>query len=134
MCGISGYLDLHKGVDKHILKEMTDMISYRGPDDEGFALISASKTLFAKGKDSCVTGDEKYLCDCDEQGFFLGLGHRRLSILDLSPLGHQPMEKHGRVMVYNGEVYNFIELRAELEAQGYTFSSSCDSEVILSAL
>ena len=133
MCGISGYLDLHKGVDKHILKEMTDMISYRGPDDEGFALISASKTLFAKGKDSCVTGDEKYLCDCDEQGFFLGLGHRRLSILDLSPLGHQPMEKHGRVMVYNGEVYNFIELRAELEAQGYTFSSSCDSEVILSA-
>ena len=133
MCGISGYLDLHKGVDKHILKEMTDMISYRGPNDEGFALISATRTLFAKGRDSCETKDEKFLWDCDEQGFFMGLGHRRLSILDLSPLGHQPMEKHGRVMVYNGEVYNFIELRTELEQLGYTFASSCDSEVILSA-
>ncbi len=133
MCGISGYLDLHKGVDKHILKEMTDVISYRGPDDEGFALFSEAEVLFAKGKDSCETRAEKFLCDCNEQGFFMGLGHRRLSILDLSPLGHQPMEKHGRVMVYNGEIYNFIELRSELEQFGYTFTSSCDSEVVLSA-
>ncbi|MCM1185648.1 MAG: asparagine synthase (glutamine-hydrolyzing) [Lachnoclostridium sp.] len=133
MCGISGYLDLRKGVDKQILEEMTDIIAYRGPDDEGFALLTQNEVVFAKGKDSVETAAGNLLGDCPEQGYFMGLGHRRLSILDLSVLGHQPMEKHDKVMVYNGEIYNFIELREELKGKGYTFISNCDSEVILSA-
>lgn len=63
----------------------------------------------------------------------MGLGHRRLSILDLSVLGHQPMQKHEKVLVFNGEIYNYVELREELQLQGYDFVSNCDSEVILSA-
>jgi asparagine synthase (glutamine-hydrolysing) len=85
---------------------MTDAIAHRGPDDEGF---------FIDGS--------------------VGLGHRRLAILDLSPAGHQPMvTEDGRfVLVYNGEVFNFQELRIELESLGYHFHSHTDSEVVLYA-
>jgi asparagine synthase (glutamine-hydrolysing) len=87
---------------------MTDVLRRRGPDDHG--------TLLAE------TGDLR-----------LGLGHRRLSILDLSAAGHQPMTAAGLTCVYNGEVYNFMDLRAELEAHGVNFRSHCDTEVILHA-
>lgn len=133
MCGISGYIDLHEGVNKNILQNMTDMIAYRGPDDEGFAFFSEKDVKFAKGKD---TASDVQACEYDdivEKDYFMGFGHRRLSILDLSVLGHQPMMKHNKVLTYNGEVYNYIELRQELQNQGYTFKSNCDSEVILSA-
>ena len=85
---------------------MTDAIAHRGPDGEGF---------YTNG--------------------FVALGHRRLAIIDLSPLGHQPMTTpDGRyVMTYNGEVYNFQELRLELEAKGHAFRSRTDSEVVLHA-
>jgi asparagine synthase (glutamine-hydrolysing) len=85
---------------------MTDVIAYRGPDDEGHA----------------IHGN-------------VALGHRRLSILDLSPLGHQPMySADGQLaIVFNGEIYNFVELRQELEAKGATFRSHSDTEVILEA-
>ncbi|MGB0799316.1 MAG: asparagine synthetase B family protein, partial [Planktomarina sp.] len=86
---------------------MTDAISHRGPDGEGHWIDGS-----------------------------IGLGHRRLSIIDLSPLGHQPMmSQDGRyVLSYNGEIYNFRELRAELETKGYGFRSTSDSEVLLTAL
>jgi asparagine synthase (glutamine-hydrolysing) len=85
---------------------MTDVIAHRGPDGEGFSIDS-----------------------------FVGLGHRRLAILDLTPAGHQPMRTgDGSVsLTYNGEVYNFAELRTELEALGYQFDSSTDTEVVLNA-
>ena len=85
---------------------MTDAIAHRGPDGEGF---------YTDG--------------------FVALGHRRLAIIDLSPRGHQPMATpEGRfVLTYNGEVYNFQELRIELEAKGHTFRSQTDSEVVLHA-
>src|SRR5207248_2515933 len=83
---------------------------HRGPDDEG-----------VESFDVC--------------GRFLALGHRRLSILDLSPAGHQPMRNPdtGDWIVFNGEIYNFLELRAELEKCGDAFRTRCDTEVILKA-
>jgi len=86
------------------IEEMTDLMQHRGPDDQGFF------------------EDEK-----------IALGHRRLSIIDLSERGHQPMGRDGLVIVYNGEIYNYIELRKELEQKGYVFSSGTDTEVILFA-
>lgn len=107
MCGVSGILNLDgEPVSSVILSRMTDAIAHRGPDGEGFYT------------DGCI-----------------GLGHRRLAIIDLSPAGHQPMvTRDGRyVLIYNGEVYNFQELRVELEAQGYQFHSRTDTEVVLYA-
>jgi asparagine synthase (glutamine-hydrolysing) len=108
MCGLAGYLQFGGGVPSPVLlKRMGEAIAHRGPDGEG---------IFAEGP--------------------CGLVHRRLAIIDLSPAGHQPMAtRDGRyVLAYNGEVYNFQELRAELEASGYSFHSRTDSEVVLYAL
>jgi len=93
-------------VSPAILRRMTDAIAHRGPDGEGFYTDR-----------------------------FIGLGHRRLSIIDLSPAGHQPMMTRDQrvVLSYNGEVYNFQELRAELESLGHQFRSRTDSEVVLTA-
>ena len=109
MCGLAGMWDVsgqREDQCMQIVTEMTDSISYRGPDDEG---------VWQEGR---VT-----------------LGHRRLSIVDLSQLGHQPMiSSDGRfVLVYNGEVYNFRELRRELEGHGHHFRGASDTEVILAA-
>lgn len=107
MCGIAGIFNLNgEAVSEVNLRKMTDAIAHRGPDGEGFY------------KDS-----------------FVGLGHRRLAIIDLSPAGHQPMvtEDERFAITYNGEVYNFQELRSELEKLGYQFKSKTDSEVVLKA-
>ncbi len=107
MCGIVGIFNINGApVSPVILRNMTDTISHRGPDGEGFYTDS-----------------------------FIGFGHRRLAILDLSPAGHQPMiVEDGSVSItYNGEVYNFRELRAELEALGYKFRSNTDTEAVLNA-
>jgi asparagine synthase (glutamine-hydrolysing) len=108
MCGISGYLNLDGApASPIVLQRMTDAIAHRGPDGEGHWI---------------------------EGG--VAIGHRRLAIIDLSPAGNQPMVSpdHRYVLSYNGEIYNFWELRAELEAEGYWFRSKCDSEVVLHAL
>ncbi|MGH9890497.1 MAG: asparagine synthetase B family protein, partial [bacterium] len=106
MCGIAGYVDfsgLQRDEARVRLKHMTDSLVHRGPDEEGFHIDG-----------------------------FAALGHRRLSIIDLST-GQQPMSAlDGRVqIVFNGEIYNFPALRAELEAKGHRFRSHCDTEVIL---
>ena len=85
---------------------MTDVIAYRGPDDEGQYLKEFSNTI-------------------------VGLGMRRLSILDLSPLGHQPYQYNDLTLIYNGEIYNFQEIREKLIKRGYTFKSNSDTEVII---
>ena len=133
MCGISGYINIKRKVDLDILERMTDIIDYRGPDDEGYALLGKEEVIFARGKDTVNEIEEKNINEIDEDNYFMGLGHRRLSILDLSVFGHQPMQKHEKVLVFNGEIYNYVELREELQLQGYDFVSNCDSEVILSA-
>lgn len=108
MCGIAGLIHLNgDGVSPVVLKRMTDAIAHRGPDGEG----------------QWIEGN-------------VGLGHRRLAIIDLSPLGHQPMisADHRYAFSYNGEIYNFRELRTELEAAGYGFRSKTDTEIALHAL
>ena len=88
--------------DQDILKRMTDRLAHRGPDGEG-----------------------AYLDDC------VSLGHRRLSIIDTSDRGAQPMHFENLVITYNGEIYNFKELRAQLESKGYAFKSETDTEIVL---
>lgn len=108
MCGIFGiaFTDSQRRVDQQMLIEATNLMMHRGPDDGGY-----------------------WVCKN------LGLGHRRLSIIDLSPLGHQPMfnEDGAIALVYNGEIYNFQEIYAELVLKGHRFKSRSDTEVIIHA-
>lgn len=112
MCGISGYFTSphtrSAGQMTTEISRMTDAIVHRGPDDAG-AWVDAE------------TG--------------IALGHRRLSILDLSPLGHQPMASEGGrfIIVFNGEIYNFQQLRAELETKGHHWRGHSDTEIMLAA-
>src|SRR5262249_55178270 len=106
MCGICGvvYPDRHHNVDKRELLIMRDVLAHRGPDDAGHYLAPG-----------------------------IGLGARRLAILDLSDRGHMPMSSaDGRYWItYNGEIYNFREARQALESKGYNFRSNTDTEVLL---
>jgi asparagine synthase (glutamine-hydrolysing) len=106
MCGISGLANCG---DRETLARMTAVQAHRGPDDSGL-------------------WDQRF-----PDGSYLGLGSRRLAILDLSPDGHMPMcNEDGRVWItYNGEIYNFAELRHELEGKGHRFSSNTDTEVVI---
>lgn len=103
MCGIAGTVNF---IDAERLNAMTDAQAHRGPDDRGVKLFPEER---------------------------VGLGHRRLSILDLSPAGHEPMSNTDETLwiTFNGEIYNFKELRRELEQQGCKFKSQTDTEVIL---
>lgn len=107
MCGIVGWWQRDGGrIDSDLLTEMRDKLVTRGPDDAGIWIEDA-----------------------------MGFGHRRLSILDLSTFGHQPMvdKDTGLVIVHNGEVYNFCQIKKELESKGLKFNSETDTEVILKA-
>src|SRR5690242_9704521 len=107
MCGITGWFDLsgERPPDRATIQKMTNSIAHRGPDGEGF--------YFAPG---------------------IGLGHRRLAIIDLAT-GDQPMFNRSRsvAIVFNGEIYNFRELRQDLQSRGYYFCTSSDTEVIVHA-
>lgn len=108
MCGIAGIVYKQQNPLRNEIKAMTDTLSHRGPDGEGFYF------------------GENFV-----------FGHRRLAIIDLSPLGHQPMiYKRGNeeyVIVFNGEIYNYVELREELRTYGYIFNTNTDTEVILAS-
>jgi len=113
MCGICGIVDFggKEPLDAAVLERMVGTLSHRGPDDRGVKIFIGN------------------------EGPRIGLGHARLSIIDLSPRGHQPMgnEDGSLWLVYNGEVFNFRELRSELEARGHRFASRTDAEVVLHA-
>jgi len=104
MCGISGILSFDGKYNREDILKMNKVLSHRGPDDEG-----------------------TYFDD------FIGLGHRRLSIIDLSKAGHQPMSCGSKRywIIFNGEVYNYLEIREELIKKGHEFHSNSDTEVIL---
>jgi asparagine synthase (glutamine-hydrolysing) len=107
MCGIAGIIELKSGLspDRDALERMAGLLSHRGPDDQGIAVIGPA-----------------------------GLAHRRLSIIDLSG-GHQPMDdgSGAHTIVFNGEIYNFPQLREELESKGVAFTTRSDTEVLLKA-
>jgi len=137
MCGIAGIYNLNdKAIDQRLLQQMTTLVKHRGPDDEGYCLISKQGTAIpACGTDTIAELQSAYLQLPMQAEAMLGMGFRRLSILDLSPAGHQPMSNADSSLwiVYNGEIYNYLELRAELEQSGYQFRTHTDTEVILNA-
>ena len=108
MCGVVGLINLsNQKISNSTIKKMTDSIYHRGPDGEGQ-----------------WTEDN------------VGIGHRRLSIIDLSSAGNQPMMSEDKryIFSYNGEVYNFLELKKELVQLGYKFFSNTDTEVVMKSL
>ncbi|MBM4196801.1 MAG: asparagine synthase (glutamine-hydrolyzing) [Gammaproteobacteria bacterium] len=135
MCGIAGIAD-PGGIARTELGAMARVLRHRGPDDEGFALFDGHGPPIALRGDDTAPGLEALAhLDTWSQKATIGLAHRRLAILDVSPAGHQPMvAANGRLVItYNGEVYNYRELRRELAAAGHAFHSGSDTEVILAA-
>jgi asparagine synthase (glutamine-hydrolysing) len=140
MCGISGIISRTSIVPAELAR-MNSAIRHRGPDDEGY-LLAGNEAIPLGGDDTRrdawdysqpsrpiakltqMTGD-----------YFLGLGHRRLSILDLSARGHQPATEPTKNywLTFNGEIYNFRELRSELAGRGYNFQTDSDTEVLLAS-
>jgi asparagine synthase (glutamine-hydrolysing) len=108
MCGISGFVDFKKETSREILQKMTRIMAHRGPDGEGYGVYNTSNAS-------------------------IGLGHRRLSIIDLTEGGNQPQNFQSLHITFNGEVYNYAEIKKELEAKGHSFNSHSDTEVILHA-
>ncbi|HET7114272.1 MAG TPA: asparagine synthase (glutamine-hydrolyzing) [Pyrinomonadaceae bacterium] len=138
MCGIFGIWNLDRGaVDLAKLQLATDAIRHRGPDDEGYLLVDtgAGRTQSCGGPDTDYRLSLPDLQQHKSEHFDLAFGFRRLSILDLSPGGHQPMSSSdGRFwIVFNGEIYNYRELRDELAGLGHRFKTTSDTEVILAA-
>jgi len=114
MCGICGKLSNSPGrITEELIRKMTDVMGYRGPDDQGIYLSTDYASPPAHVE--------------------VGLGHRRLSIIDLSEAGGQPIPNEDKTvwMIFNGEIYNFQSLRAELQGKGHAFISETDSEVIV---
>jgi asparagine synthase (glutamine-hydrolysing) len=138
MCGITGIFSTDpRDITPEILRGMTTSIRHRGPDDEGYIFINTitSRCEPRVGDDTIIElkGKMKHLSDPLESGYDLAFGHRRLSILDLSTTGHQPMsnETGDLWIIHNGEIYNHEELRIELLDKGHVFKSRTDTEVIL---
>lgn len=108
MCGISGFTDFNKKTDRSILEKMNRIMAHRGPDGEGYGMYNHPEAA-------------------------VGLGHRRLSIIDLTEGGSQPKVFENLYLTFNGEIYNYEEIKKELEQKGHLFNSHSDSEVILHA-
>jgi asparagine synthase (glutamine-hydrolysing) len=108
MCGISGFIDFTKKTEQAVLHKMNRTLAHRGPDGEGYGFYNTEQAT-------------------------VGLGHRRLSIIDLSEGGSQPQTYQSLHITFNGEVYNYAEIKVELEAKGHQFNSHSDTEVILHA-
>lgn len=146
MCGIVGICNLDAvTIDIRPLTKMMNVIKHRGPDDEGYLLVNTREKSYelAGGEDapdSVFKGGFPFspkrrisTVIPQARNFDLVFGHRRLSIIDLSPAGHQPMcNEDGTIwIVYNGEIYNYLELREELLGLGHVFASKSDTEVII---
>ena len=108
MCGVIGFIDFSKFLNKSNLETFIETLKHIGPDDSG--------TFFLEDKN-----------------FFLGIGHKRLTILDPTEKGKQPMINNDVIISYNGEIYNFLEIKKDLIELGFEFKTSTDTEVVLNA-
>lgn len=108
MCGIAGFIDHNKVLSISNLRDMVNSLEHRGPDDKGIAIMNMNDTN-------------------------IGFGHTRLSIIDLTIMANQPMQYDNLTITFNGEIYNYKELRKELQKLGNTFNTQSDTEVVLKA-
>jgi asparagine synthase (glutamine-hydrolysing) len=136
MCGIAGLVSPRPGQLRQV-RAMCDALRHRGPDDEGYVLLDSARgqAWAFSGPDTAAGVDDPRLTDDLPAGADVALGNRRLAILDPSPAGHGPMgSPDGRLwLTYNGEIFNYVELRTELAALGHPFRSGTDTEVLLAA-
>lgn len=135
MCGICGIFQLgDKSVDVNLLHKMTEEIKHRGPDDEGYSAIdsNADNIIRFSGNDTIKKLKFPFIKDC-QVDLKIAFGFRRLSIIDLSHHGHQPMvnDDESIMLAFNGEIYNYLEIREELKDIGHEFNSNTDTEVVL---
>ena len=138
MCGIFGLWHTDKrSIAPAVVQQATTTLKHRGPDDEGylFANTDTRRVVACAGLDTDPALELRPVAALAGEAYDLAFGFRRLAILDLSPAGHQPMGcDQGRYwLVFNGEIYNYVELRSELKRLGHTFRSTSDSEVLLTA-
>ena len=138
MCGILSIINTKVNAGSDDLIKACAIIKHRGPDDEGFLTWTAiGEPKIWAGNDTAEStlSHWGYNKLTSGQHFKVGFGHRRLSILDLSPTGHQPMlyKKAELAITFNGELYNYLEIKAELKTIGHRFNSTSDTEVILHA-
>lgn len=137
MCGITALLEVRgTPVDPAALHRATEALAHRGPDDEGYLLTGpGSEGRHLGGGDTSIQGLRHIDSAAPIEGHTVGLGNRRLAILDPTPAGHAPMRSsHGDAWItYNGEIYNYRELARELTAAGVRFETGTDTEVMLAA-
>ena len=136
MCGIAGVAGRAPGALRP-LRAMTAALRHRGPDDEGYLLADSGSGMSTPhgGTETVAALGLSRVPDEPPAGCDVGLGNRRLSILDLSPAGHQPMASADGALwaTYNGEIFNYVELRQELKGLGHVFRTGSDTEVLLAA-
>ncbi len=138
MCGILGSICKPQDhIDVSLFCKALDTLRHRGPDDEGYLLVNTFKNqpYECRGRDTEPSLQFPDIREFADKHVNILLGHRRLSIIDLSPAGHQPMSsRDGRFwIVYNGETYNYLELRDELRKLGHPFKTATDTEVVIEA-
>jgi asparagine synthase (glutamine-hydrolysing) len=149
MCGIAGIVSLSgRPVEPRAVKRMCDVLAHRGPDDAGYVFFRLSDNKFGEGGYWCgfaeaefkhlnehlpVFGGEYFREETKKQRFSVGIGHRRLSIIDLTHYGHQPMGSSDRRfwVTYNGEIYSYPVTRDDLLKKGHVFRTRSDTEVLL---
>lgn len=145
MCGIAGIINLNGKETRQSedIQMMTDEIKHRGPDDEGFLLFNKTGCHIFSGDCTSKAAMEnptplfypkKHINNAKNIKSSIALGYRRLAIIDLTINGHQPMSFLNRYwIIFNGEIYNYIELKTGLQQEGYTFHSRTDTEVIMAS-
>jgi asparagine synthase (glutamine-hydrolysing) len=137
MCGITAVIN-KKHISSQFLVQANALVAHRGPDDEGFLLWTRDSGLQRfLGQDTnknSISHHHLLPLSAETSQWQIGFGHRRLSILDLSPAGHQPMlEQDNLALTYNGEIFNYLEIKEELQRLGHVFQTTTDTEVILKA-
>lgn len=133
MCGICGFVTKGINASASTLVRMNTSLRHRGPDDEGYFCVTENRGAHFIGDDSINTLKGIVPHINPDQKITAGLGFRRLSIIDLSAAGHQPMMNDAKniILTFNGQIYNYKALRQELEQKGFEFKSTTDTEIIL---